>query len=386
MTAYLKIIIIYILRIILRIAYIFPIKKNRVIFISYEGKQYACNPKYIFEYMYKNYGNIYQYIWCLNNKNLFNQEYQIFDFVKFLSAKYFFYILTCKYIISNVSPEPFFPFRKQQIVVNTWHGGGAYKKISIYADVYRKQLVPMRIKRRLRSHATNYVISACEQFTYHLSRDWNIPSHKFLPIGMPRNDIFFTNTYNFSKKLREYYNINETSRLALYAPTYRGNPRSPLLNSIFSQIDTVKVLSSLSKKFNNEFVLLYRCHHNYNNIVDNTSNNIISASDYSDMQELLYVADILITDYSSCMWDFSFTFRPCFLYVPDMEKYNKEWGFYTPIEKWPFPIAKTNDELIKNIHDFDNQCYISKVKRHHIDLDSYEDGNAAKNFCNSIFE
>jgi CDP-glycerol glycerophosphotransferase len=113
--------------------------------------------------------------------------------------------------------------------------------------------------------------------------------------------------------------------------------------------------------------------------------NVISASDYPDMQELLYAADILITDYSSSMWDFSLTFKPCFIFAPDLKKYLAEQGFYTPIEEWPFPIAETNEQLIENINNINEEKYKQTVRKHHADLGSYENGTACEQFCHSVF-
>ena len=73
---------------------------------------------------------------------------------------------------------------------------------------------------------------------------------------------------------------------------------------------------------------------------------MVNVSDYPDMQELLCVADSLITDYSSCIWDYSLLARPCYLYVPDLDEYvNKEQGLFTPIESWYGVICRNNDEL-----------------------------------------
>jgi CDP-glycerol glycerophosphotransferase len=112
---------------------------------------------------------------------------------------------------------------------------------------------------------------------------------------------------------------------------------------------------------------------------------VIDVSDYPDMQDLLCAVDVLITDYSSSIWDFSFTHKPCFLYAPDLEEYKSNRDFYTPIEEWPFPLAKTNQELIENIKNFDSKEYIGKVNKHHKELGSYETGHATEHFCKLLF-
>ena len=104
---------------------------------------------------------------------------------------------------------------------------------------------------------------------------------------------------------------------------------------------------------------------------------IINCTKYSDMQELLYACDAVITDYSSLMWDYSLTKKPCFLYAPDIDDYEKERGFYVPVSEWPFPISRTNEELINIINSFDETQYISAVEEHHRKMGSYEDGSAS---------
>lgn len=100
------------------------------------------------------------------------------------------------------------------------------------------------------------------------------------------------------------------------------------------------------------------------------------------MQEFLCVADILIMNYSSCMWDFSLMFKPYFIYTTDIDQYKQEHDFYTPMSEWPFPIATNTDELINNILTLNQKEYIQKVKQHHKDLGSYEDGHA----CEKVYK
>lgn len=108
-------------------------------------------------------------------------------------------------------------------------------------------------------------------------------------------------------------------------------------------------------------------------------------SDYPEMQDLLCTADMLITDYSSSVWDYSFTYRPCFLFTPDLEEYKKKTDFYTPIEEWGFPICKTNEELRKQIEAFDENKFKQAMIRHHENLGSYEKGTATEEVAKLYF-
>jgi CDP-glycerol glycerophosphotransferase len=371
MKRFINFIIIIILRIFSRTFNFLPLKEDRFLFIANEGRGYTCNPKYIFEYLYEKYHNRYEFIWCMNNHEDMPRKFSEVKTVRFLSYKYIKYEMTSKYIITNFTVDPFVLKRKNQIFINTWHGM-VYKKVAIDNSIYMKKL------RSMRSKTTNYVISECAYFTKLMSESWLIDKSKFLPIGMPRNDIFFNDLDIIIKKIRKYYNINSDLKIILYAPTYRGALRCPdIFNPCLNITNIIKVFE---EKYNNKFIVLSRSHHT---IIDNKLilENAISVNDYPDMQELLCAADVLITDYSSSMWDFSFTYRPCFVYAPDLREYEEKVGFHTPIEQWPFPISETTEQLIQNIKKFDEEEYIMAIKQHHTDLGSYETGTATENLC-----
>jgi CDP-glycerol glycerophosphotransferase len=381
---YIKIAALYLIRIVLRVFWLFPIDKKKVVFGSYGGKQYACNPRYIFEYMVERYGNAFTYIWALNAPNILPEKFNNIETVKYMSFQYVRHVLTAGIIIYNSEVKPYLPLRKNQIIVNTWHGGGAYKKMHIDAFPYKKNIDAMKVARKVSAKMVKHVISSCEKFTEVSSKVWAIPSEKFLPIGMPRNDILFNLPDTVTKKVREQFCLENEKKIVLYAPTFRGHYR--YADTMSFSINIQNLLQTLNNKFGNEFVLFYRLHHiNDKNSFDVQDVNVISASNYPDMQELLCAADVLITDYSSSVWDYSFTFRPCFLFTPDLDEYKEKQGFYTPIEEWPFPFAKSNDELITNIENFDQEKYTTAVKNHHKALGSYEHGTATKQFCNVLF-
>ena len=86
----------------------------------------------------------------------------------------------------------------------------------------------------------------------------------------------------------------------------------------------------------------------------------------------------MISDYSSCMFDFMLTRRPCFIYAEDIARYNDERGFYYPLEATPFPVATNNEELKRNILNFDNEKYVKEVDKFLEEKGCIDDGNASK--------
>lgn len=380
MKEFLKILIIYLTRFFTRILFIFPVKKNRVAFISFGGRAYTCCPKYIYKELKNKFGDKIQYIWMFRNPDkvcLEDEEQKNVKKVKFLSFKFFFYLATSKYIVCNYSMITRPPLRKNQIFINTWHGGGAYKKVGLHAEVKARKRTDITFN--ILAKDTTWFISSCKAFTDVMTETMRMPESKFLNIGMPRNDIFFSDSKETVKKVRDFYNIPDDSKIVLYAPTYRGEPGSFSENV---QLDITKTTSALENKFDSKFVCLYRGHYY---IHDKTLENTINASDYPDMQELLCAADILITDFSSSMWDFSLTKKPCFLFAPDLKEYGSSREFYTPPETWGFSIATNMDEFISNIDSFSQSEYLKNIEKNHKDFGSFETGTASKQLIEKVF-
>lgn len=196
--------------------------------------------------------------------------------------------------------------------------------------------------------------------------------------GTPRNDkLVRRETEEQSRKVRSYYGIAEDEKIVLYAPTYRPMEKELSLNSD-------RLLAELGKS-GERYCLLYRGHrYQKAEELQITGERIVNASDYPDMQELLCAADMMITDYSSSVWDYSFLYRPCFLYVPDLNEYRKLNGFYVDVEDWPFALAQTEEELCRVIANYDETEAIRKIKEHHAYMGNYESGHACEEIAEYI--
>ncbi len=364
-----------------KIFWIFPIKKNRVLFCSFIGKQYSCNPKYISDYLRKQYSGEFDIVWALREPNKCTDN--CIKAVKFLSLSHFYYFCTAKFIIDNNGFPTYMPKRKMQYLINTWHGGGAYKECARLKNKYSSVRIALD---KYKSKQTDLVLSSCKRFSEKVIPDEVYKyDGKVMCCGMPRNDIFFRDDKSEVKR-KVFYELGIESNkiMILYAPTYRGdiNIGMNIFNSTWldTSIDISQLYDPIRKRFNADPVLVYRAH--YAITKSNITPSCIDATNYPDMQELLCAADILISDYSSSIWDFSLMKKPCFLYVPDMDYYiNEDRGVYTPIEEWPGIIAKTNQELQKAVLEFDEDLYRKKVEKHHRDLGSYETGTACEQVC-----
>ena len=348
-----------------------PFHPKRIIFTSYLGKQYSCNPKYISEYIQK-HAPEYEIVWAFQSPEEFSEleKYGI-RLVKYNSFPFIRLCLSSGYIVTNVRDMNHIPFTHRQTVINTWHGGGAYKTVGSSTAV---QSPSERFRQNI-AHKTNLTfLSSSKAFTDLTLRNSFHHNGKILECGMPRNDILIhTADSDLRKKLLDHFHLPADQKLLIYAPTYRENKTA----SDYS-FDTKAVKTMLSQRFGGNWSILFRCHYYIVEDAKNLSSDYINASDYPDMQELLYAANMLITDYSSSIWDFSFTGRPCLLYATDLNDYQVSQGFYSDIHTWPFPLAESNQELLDNIQHFSFDTYTKAIQQHHEDLGSYESGTACR--------
>ena len=296
--------------------------------------------------------------------------------------KWLYYMSTSKVVVVNVRMPPYLTRRRGQLIINTWHAGGAYKRTGKNPNQPKEVFGYSEEQRR---RWINLMISSSEKFTESNIYEGMHYHGEILKCGMPRNDIFFSDDQVrcASAKVRSLYGGQE-AMVVLYAPTFRGDVGE---KSKIQSIPPFKDIASvLKKRFNRDVVILVRKHHH--DYFDYCfESNVHDVSNYPDMQELLCCADILITDYSSSMWDYALLGRPCFLYVPDLKQYEKEdRGFFTPVEKWPGIICRDNNELIYEIENVDCERSKEIAKKHLKYMGSYERGEACRRITNRIID
>ena len=353
--------------------------KNRVSFISFSGRQYSDSPKRISDALLEMRPDIEQ-IWAFNEPEKFEflKEKGI-KVVKYKSFEYLYYVMTSKVYVDNAEFWSILKFRPQQMVLETWHGGGAYKRVGGHR---------IDVNQREQRHAVEKMnkitlfLSSSRAFTDFVIQGAYQYHGEVLECGLPRNDDLLHPDPAAAAKVREALNIPAGAKVLLYAPTFRNSHTLDLYD-----VDFARLKASLEARFGGQWVILLRMHYYVADKAMSTKAGFLrNATDYPDMQDLLLAADVLLTDYSSCMWDFSLMHRPCFLYARDIAAYQGERDFYTPIHDWPFPLAADNDALAQVIADFDEPTYRAAVDRHHLSLGSTESGTAAKQCAERIAE
>ena len=351
------------------IFFVFPIKNNRIFFSAYSGRQYSCNPKYISDWIEQNYKDEFEIIWAFNEPDAFSYlKNRNIKCVKFKSIKYLYYLLTSKIVIDNVESWSILPKRTGLYVINTWHGGGAYKGVGLK----RKDTSETLDKNMLRKNERiSIYLSSSKVFSQMTLRESFQYNGKIMECGMPRNDLLIKNDENKKNIIKEKLGINKKTGIVIYAPTFRHDLKYKYM------LDYEKTLNALKNRFGKEWIMLIRTHY-YLQSEKIESSRVKNVSDYPDMQELLLISDVLITDYSSSIWDFSLMEKPCFLFMPDYNEYIDEREFYTPIQDWPYPASFSMEDLEDKIIKYDHEIAKKRILNHHIKLGICESGMASE--------
>lgn len=374
------------MRILLTPLKLFSIKKNRVVVVNVLSKKYAGSPRFVKEGLELYYPEKFEIVVVVNDPSSYDflKENQV-KIVKFNSISYFFYGLTCKVFVTNSGGFSYLPLRKSQYVINTWHGGGAYKKCGtdMYNDteMFKKDL-------RLQGNHTSVFLSSCKRFTEEVSRAMLVPKEVFWEIGLPRNDIMLHGDEQLRQKVRKKIGLLEDEKLILYAPTYRKINDDYFKDSVAISygVDTKRVCTAMEQRFGGKWRFAMRYHPCVVNRSDVADMGVMDLTDYEDMQELLLATDAMINDFSSSMWDFMLTGRPSFLFAVDLDHYIATTDVYTPVSEWPFPSSVNNDELERNILEFDEEKYAADCERHYDSLGGCETGKATQLVCERIYE
>lgn len=359
-------------------------QSNRILLENSLSHKYADNIKPISEYLLKEYpGKFEIFVSVLDeeqHKHLLTKGLKL---VKFRSFEYYKVAMTSAFFITNSGGYSYLPLKKDQIVINTWHGGGAYKKIGI--DAYKiSNLHSYELK--MAAQKTTVFCATCTRFADVISKALMMPRDIFLEIGMPRNDLLINGDFKLCNNIREKIGLKKGEKLVLFAPTYRKVNHNSLGQSMAIDygIDAERVCEALKKRFGGVWRFAIRLHPQIKNRTEFLSNNIIDLTEYNDMQELLLAADVMINDFSSSMWDFMLTGKPCFIFAKDLQDYINTTAVYTPVEEWPFPKATTNEYLEQAILYFDEVQYKIDCERHYKQLGGCESGNATKMVCGLI--
>ena len=356
---------------------IFKIDNKKIVVISYYGKGYWDMGKYICNELFKHDYKIY---WATKEDYKDSLPKQI-KYVEYNSIKYLYHLATAKIWINNSRFPYWVRKRKKQFYIQTRHGCFAFKKVEAAAEKVLPKYYILGAKNDSKI-ADLFVSNSTFCTNFYKNYFWY--NGDILEYGCPRNDIIINNNKDIIKKVREYFWFSNSEKICLYAPTFRVNSSLDVYN-----IDYKELIKELVKKFKCNWKLLIKLHPNISHLSNQLlglNKNIINATNYPDMQELLVAADFMITDYSSCIFDYALSKKPAIIYASDIKEYIKDRDFEIKLNDAPFSIATDNIELKKIIDNFDTEKYEKKLNKFYDDMWLKETGKSCKKIVEIINE
>lgn len=273
-----------------------------------------------------------------------------------------------------------FPSKKRQKVIQLWHAAGAIKKFALADKTVDTRSFSAQ-KRFIRVYGQfDYTVVGSEYMADIFLEAFNITDSRILRTGIPRTDFFFDESavsQARSNLLIKFPFIQER-KVILYAPTFRDGQ----FDSWDSQLDFKLLEATLSE----EYILFVKFHPSMNIAFENESLNFIyDISDMSNINHLLTIVDVLITDYSSLPFEFALLNRPIIFYVPDLTEYKKERGIWEVFSNnFPGPLCFNTSELIHSIKD--NKPDLTLINQFSKSWNVYSDGSASHKIISSIYK
>lgn len=318
-------------------------REDNVLFISDVRDEMGGNFEWVYNALDKNKWNVDIF---LKDKQLHEETISDAKEIarKLRTAKYIFLEDVYNYL-------QFYTPIKGQEIIQLWHAAGAYKKFGFSRKNEQIKISPGHRK------YTKAIVSA-ESIKACYAEAYDISEEKIIATGVPRTDIFFDNQWKEEKRQMFHEKHPETrdKKIILFAPTYRGT-KVPMAYYDMSKVP----IREMQEKFGEEYVFVTKLHPAaYNNMVlqgqklGDGSNFWIDISDIRDINDVLPVADILITDYSSVIFDWLLLDKPIIYYVYDKQDYQGDRGLYYSFDEYVYGEVATNgSELVKAIETAD---------------------------------
>lgn len=316
-----------------------PLKENTILFLSDSRSNLSGN----FEFVYNELKSRGDYDIQMFLKPAIDSEFSLKDKLKFLKA-----IATSKYILlDDYYPKIYnFELREDVELVQLWHACGAFKTFGF--SRLGKEGGPKSKSKSHRNYTKAFVSS--DEIRKFYAEGFGISEDRVYATGIPRTDIFFDDDYKNKKikELTEKYQIIKNKKVIVFAPTFRGNGQKTAYYD-FNRLD----IESLYKEFGKEYVILFKLHPFVKNkpvFGDKYKDFIIDVTDEREINDLLFISDILITDYSSVCFEYALLNKPMIFFAYDMDDYISKRDFYYPYKDFvPGPIAKTTEDIINII-------------------------------------
>ena len=344
---------------------------KKLVLMNGHGFRYNDSPRAMYEKMIE-LGMLenYRVVWALREPEKYDIEGA--EKVELDTFKYFVTALKAKYWISCVNIERGLHFKKKKTVyLNTWHGAS----INLVGNAVSK-------RKDFHFEHVNYFCINGEYERGFVIRDFNLRPESLLSTGYPRNDALYAATEQTQADLRRELGIAEGKKVLLYAPTWRDSTDGGASHQLAPPIDWKK----WKEEIGNEWVVLLRTHPYTTKLMNVEFDDfVINCTEYPRINDLLIAADLLVSDYSSTLLDYSILEKPLACFGYDYDEYRAARGFYFDMDEViPNGVIRTEGALLDHVKSFDYSTECAKTKKFKNDHMEYG-GNATLECINAVF-
>lgn len=310
------------------------------------------------------------------NKNvkLFEEFSDNTKVIRTRGLKHFYYLITSKFWITNNHYYFFLTKRKETTCINTWHALGAFKKFALDCDDGQRE------EHIADGNNTDYLLVSSEKVSEIYSKALNVPMNKIVSLGIPRTDLFFKEDLmnKIQGELREKLNCKD-KKVILYAPTFRDGEKY--------NADVKLDIPYMNESLKDDYVLLIKLHPIIRNKIEipkGCEDFVRDASSFN-MNDLLVMTDVLITDYSSVVFDYALLERPMIFFAYDLDEFKqKSREFYYGYEEFiPDKCVQKTEEVVEKIKSFetnlDNET-LERIKVFSKEFCEFRDGKSSERF------
>lgn len=369
-----------------------PIIDHSILYEVRDGQSVTDSPFAVFKYILEHdTDKKYQHIWSIQSSEELEKviapyrEMPNVTFVERNSEDYLKWLVQAQYLLNNSTFQSFFVPRPEQIYINTWHGTPLkYMGYDIPGNPSGSQNV---VRNFLNA---DYIISPNEHSTQLFANAFRLDGiyeGSILEMGYPRNDLTFNSKREeiVAQLNQQGLAVSSNKKIVLYSPTWKGTDTN---NADDNMKQIIAEMDYLAEQIGPHYHVLMKVHPFLYDVATNypeAQSRLVS--DKMDMNELLSVVDVLITDYSSVFFDYLVTDKPILFYAWDKDLYAQNRGMYLDEKELPGPIYE-------HIHDVANAIlHIDDVQKEYKDVYqtakkrfvAYDDGNVTERLYRLVF-
>ncbi|MEI7034920.1 bifunctional glycosyltransferase/CDP-glycerol:glycerophosphate glycerophosphotransferase [Streptomyces pratensis] len=363
-----------------------PVRRGSVVFESHMGLCYGDSPRALHEEI-RRQGLRLRATWSHDGSpEGFPADARL---VRRWSWRYLWALARAEYWVDNQGFPQALRKPGHTTYLQTWHGS-AYKRMGFDETRVRLQNAPLRERLQRSVHRFDHFLVRSEHDVRTLARAYRIPEERLLRTGYPRNDALVAERARAEAEgrlprppLAAALGLDDHRKTVLYAPTFRGGPGRGRRRRLLLDVQ------EFAARFGDTHTLLVRAHYLQTaRLPLCPPGTVVDVSRHHDVSELLALTDVLVTDYSSIMFDFALLDRPVVLFAPDLDAYTTERGSYFDLrEKAPGPVVETHDELFAALAELkkSDTRHADRRRAFAEEFGAYDRGDAARRAVAAVF-